>query len=112
MPSTQFADAYVKYLTLFPSKESLGEDDPPTTWKAELDRVSPGAFDQIRATQLTLEGGSLAGVSNFAQMHLVRALYAVRAKRDTDFVNPYTDEEVPEPMRGKRMGSIVRLGTW
>lgn len=107
MPSTPFTDAYVQYLSKFPTLDSLGED--AATWQAELDKVSPTAFDAVKALQLSLEGGNVGGVSNFEQMHRVRALYAVRALRDSAFVNPYT-LPVPEPMIGKRLGSIVRLG--
>jgi hypothetical protein len=109
MASAAFTDAYVRYLTQFPTRESLGEGNPPAAWKAELDAVDPLAFDQIKATSLSFEGGNMAGVSNFEQMQKVRALHAVRAKRDPSYVNPYT-EEIPEPMRGKRIGSIVRQG--
>lgn len=107
MASAAFTDAYVKYLTQFPTLLSLGTD--AATWLAELAAVSPAAFDAVTATSLSLEGGNMAGSRNFPQMDLVRALYAVRAARDPDFTNPYS-EPIPEPMAGKRLGSIIRLG--
>lgn len=109
MASAAFTDAYVKYLTQFPTKDSLGAGDPPAAWKTALDAIDPLAFDQIKATALTFEGGNMAGISNFEQMHKVRALYAVRATRDPDFVNPYS-QPIPEPIAGKRIGTVVRLG--
>lgn len=109
MPSTPFTDAYVKYLTQFPTKESLGAGDPPATWAAELAKQQPEAFDAVKALNISLEGGNVSGVSNFSAIHHVRALYAVRQARDPDFVNPYT-QPIPEPMIGKRMGTLVQLG--
>lgn len=104
-----FVDAYVKYCTQFPTLGSLGSGNPPDAWLAELNSVSASAFDPVTFTDLTLEGGQAAGRLNFEQMHLVRALYAVRAARDPAFVNPYS-QPIPEPMTGKRIGHIVRLG--
>ena len=111
MASTAFADAYVKYLTQFPTLVSLGTpvDGMPPAWKAELDAVSGGAFDPVTFTALTLEGGNAAGSRNFAQMQLVRALYAVRALRDPDFTNPYT-LPIPEALAPQPIGFRVRLG--
>ncbi len=112
MVSTAFADAYVRYLTKFPTLASLGVADAdgfPAAWKAELDAQSDGAFDPVTFTALTLEGGNAAGSRNFAPIHLVRALYAIRAVRDPAFVNPYS-EPIPEPIAPVRIGSIVRLG--
>lgn len=108
MPSAAFQDAWVKYCTLFPTLASLGSGDPPAAWKAELDAVSPGAFDQVVATSLALEGGNMAGQLNFPQMHLVRALYARRAALDEDFANPY-DTAAPAPPVRRQLGSLVRL---
>lgn len=113
MASTAFADAYVKYLTKFPTLLALGSADAdgyPAAWKAELDAVSSGAFDPVIFTSLTLEGGNAAGSRNFAEMHLVRALYAVRAVRDPAFTNPYT-QPIPDALAPQPIGFRVRLGT-
>lgn len=107
MASEQFHDAYVKYLTQFPTLASLGTD--AAAWLAELNAVSPEAFDALFATSGNVEGGNIAGQRNFPAMQKVRALHAVRATRDPDYTNPYS-EAPPEPMAGKRIGSIIRLG--
>lgn len=108
MASAAFTDAYVKYLTQFPDKASLGSGDPPDAWAAELAKQQPEAFDPVQARSLNVEGGNMAGVGNFDAINLVRALYAVRATRDPDYVNPYATE-APQPMAGVRIGTIVRM---
>ncbi len=112
MASTAFTDAYVRYTTQFPTLESLGDvvEGVPKKWQAELDLQSAGAFDPVTMTAIGFEGGNSSGSRNFAAITLVRALYAVRALRDPDYTNPYT-QPVPEPIAGVRIGSIVRLGT-
>ena len=107
MADPAYIDALVHYRTKFPTLASLGTD--AATWKAELDSVTPLAFDPITGTSISNEGGSVAGVRNFAQMHKVRALYARRAELDASYTNPYT-LPVSEPLAGKRIGHIVRIG--
>ncbi len=104
--ASAFTDAYVRYFTKFPDKASLGEGATPAVWKAELDAVSGAAFDPILMTAGTLEGGNVGGSRNFESMHLVRALYAIRALRDPDFVNPYDNVPLEPPVR---MGAVVRM---
>lgn len=107
MSAAAFQDAFVKYLTQFPDLASLGEGDPPAAWQAELEAVSPGAFATIRESSksTSFDGGSYAvsGTAGFAPMHLVRALYAVRAHRDPDFVNPYTVAAVDARPSGRQV---------
>ena len=104
-----YQDIYVHYLTLFPTKDSLGEGTPPAAWQAELDAVSPAAFDPALATSMDMEGGNVGGQRNFDQVYKVRALHAVRAKRDEDYENPYL-EAAPDPLPGKRCGYLVEMG--
>lgn len=105
MPESAYLDALVDYRVMFPTKDSLGAGDPPAEWEAARLEARV-ALDAILGTTVTLEGGNLSGFRNFPQFHKLRAIYALRAERDEDYVNPYTIEAA-EPMLGRRMGSIL-----
>lgn len=107
MPAAEYVDAVVYYRTKFPTLESLGE--AAATWKAELDVVAADAFDSVSATGVTLDGGSVTGFRNFDAKLRVRALHAVRAELDAEYVNPYT-QAIAEPIPSQRMGSVIRFG--
>lgn len=109
MPLPDFQDAFARYLTRFPTKAALGSGTPPDAWAAELAKVDAEAFDPVTATSVNVEGGNVAGSRNFNQVVLVRALHAVRAHLDPDYLNPYTITP-PEPMAPQRMGFLVQLG--
>jgi hypothetical protein len=105
MASAAYRDAYALYTYQFPDLASLGED--AATWKAELDKVTPDAFDAVSARSLNVEGGNMSGVGNFEAMYRVRALHARRAVLDVTYVNPYTVEPPGEPF--VRIGAVVSL---
>jgi len=105
MPESAYLDALVDYRTMFPTKDSLGEGDPPAVWEAERQKARV-ALDAILATSATLEGGNVSGFRNFPQQHKLRAIYAVRAELDEDYVNPYT-LAAEEPVPGNRFGSVL-----
>lgn len=107
--SASFLDALVYYRTKFPDLASLGTGNPPATWKAELDVVAPEALDAMTATTVNLDGGSVSGSLNFAQVWKMRALHARRAELDETYINPYL-QPVPQIMTARRAGTIVRLG--
>lgn len=107
MPDPAYLDALVDYRVMFPTIASLGEGNPPAAWE-EARLAARVALDAVQGTSATLEGGSVSGFRNFPQYHKLRAIYAVRAELDEEYVNPYTlPAEDPVPMQ--RMGSILRL---
>ncbi len=109
MPDAAYIDAMVHYRTMFATLAALGAGTPPALWKAELDQVTPDAFDAALATSASLEGGSASGVRNFPSIYKVRALHARRAELDPTYANPYT-LPISEPMPPQRLGITVRLG--
>lgn len=110
MPVTrEYEDAFVHYLTKFPTLASLGTGNPPADWKAELDLVAATALDPVLATQTNVEGGNVSGLRGFEQSHKLRALHAVRAKRDSTYVNPYTLPMDIPITAGRRLGIGVIL---
>lgn len=105
---SDYQDAFVHYLTKFPTKDSLGTGNPPDVWSSELDSVAAVALDPILATSANLEGGNVSGQRGFAMQNRLRALHAVRAERDSDYVNPYS-QPIEYPAPAKRTGTIIRL---
>ncbi|MEQ1862731.1 MAG: hypothetical protein ABMA13_22655 [Chthoniobacteraceae bacterium] len=105
MPNSDYLDALVDYRVMFPTLESLGAGTPPIAWEAERLKAR-AALDAILATSVQLEGGGISGFRQFAQQHKLRAIYAVRAELDEDYVNPYTIE-ANDPLPGRRIGSVV-----
>lgn len=101
--------ALVHYRLLFPTLESLGDGDPPDTWKTEYDRVSASAFSELTVTQSSGgDGSQVGGVKNYTQSTLLTALHTRRAELDPDYAAvAFAPSSIP-PYRS--LGVTVRLG--
>ena len=94
--------ALAHYALLFPDRASLGEGTPPTTWKAEYDRVSAEGLSSTLINAASFEGGQASALKNFDQKTLLRALLQRRSDLDSSFI--------PFKRTPRNLGITLRIG--
>lgn len=98
--------ALAHYALQFPTLASLGSGNPPSSWKAEYDRVAETGLGAQLVTSVSSEGTTTGAARNFDQKTLLWALHIRRYQLDPTYVSPF---QPPPPIAAKRLGYVVRL---